>query len=135
MPSNHHGPNSKAPSSKSRHDGAHYRKTTRDRQQPLGDYNHDIPIDVDGDTVPAERVRELVAELQQAKAQLAANVNSSHQSAPTTHTADAQVPNESILTSQRASKVHMAVIRDHLGYEKPKWNALRTFIRDTLMAA
>ncbi|KAJ7802156.1 hypothetical protein B0H14DRAFT_3488770 [Mycena olivaceomarginata] len=29
----------------------------------------------------------------------------------------------------------MAVIRGHLGYDKPNWNALRTFIRDTILAA
>ncbi|KAJ7610098.1 hypothetical protein FB45DRAFT_942717, partial [Roridomyces roridus] len=43
--------------------------------------------------------------------------------------------NGSIPRPKCASKVKISVIRSHLGYDKPKWNAYRLAIHETLFAA
>ncbi|KAJ7602583.1 hypothetical protein FB45DRAFT_1105437 [Roridomyces roridus] len=50
---------------------------------------------------------------------------------------DTSVPpsNGSIPRPKCASKVKMSVIRSHLGYEKPKWNAYRLAVHEALFSA
>ncbi|KAF7334088.1 hypothetical protein MVEN_02314500 [Mycena venus] len=51
------------------------------------------------------------------------------------HPAPQSVPDDSIPRPRNASKIPMREIFRLLGYDKAKWNALRAYVRDALLAA
>ncbi|KAJ7193429.1 hypothetical protein GGX14DRAFT_478135 [Mycena pura] len=58
-----------------------------------------------------------------------------HAAQSATNAAPTEVADGAIERPKRASKVAMSVIRSHMGYDKPKWNAYRPAIHVALHAA
>ncbi|KAJ7195041.1 hypothetical protein GGX14DRAFT_475292 [Mycena pura] len=58
-----------------------------------------------------------------------------HAAQSATNAAPTEVADGAIERPKRASKVAMSVIRSHMGYDKPKWNAYRLAIHVALHAA
>ncbi|KAJ7787497.1 hypothetical protein B0H14DRAFT_2953226 [Mycena olivaceomarginata] len=114
-------------------------------QAPLQDHNQASSSTASRDGAPAEspqdetaRIHELEALLRDAHEQLQAAHARQHgasdaEPGPTTHRKEGS--NEPIPAPSRVSEVTMEAIRAHLGYDKRKWSALWSCVRDSLRAA
>ncbi|KAJ6579714.1 hypothetical protein DFH09DRAFT_1077303 [Mycena vulgaris] len=112
---------------------------------PLQDHNQGGVSITSRDGGPAQstlddtaRIRELEALLREAHEQLQtteARLQGAGDAEPRLTTRRNEAPNEPIPAPSRVSEVTMETIRAHLGYDKRKWSALRSCVRDSLRAA